>query len=341
MGALIIEDKQLSDGVPDEIFAMPTLVVTIQHFDVWDLRSTAELSDDVLFNLQFLDSIDLYDFYLVNGDLQPTITVNANEWTRFRVVHTSPTRSGIISFQNCECELYLLAKDGVYLPRVPRRVSQLFFTVSSRVDFALRCSTIAVCNLVMNDVDIATLNVVDLPHNTEQEHSQFPCWIPCFPDYLMDLRDFALEATRETVTNTMNIEMGMSAINGYQFSGFSSILGQLPLNSIQQWDLVNTAEHPLHFHIHHFQIISEIESEEVEGWTNPGDWIDTLANSQVVTIRFRPLDFVGYMLIHCHIPSHADQGAAALFQIVEDSNHTEQTHRARQHCGLQECLFTA
>lgn len=337
IGALIIEDDQIVDGIPDVVFSLPVVTVTLQHFDIWDLRNTANMCGDDLLSIQTTDNSELSDFYLVNGDLQPTISIFANDWNRFRMIHTSPTRNGILSFENCECEVLLLAKDGVYLPRVPRVVSQLFFTVSSRVDFAIRCSTVSVCNIMMNDIQIASLDVSEAPESLTLNSFQFPCWTPCFPKYLHDLRDAALSISGETINHFNTIEMGMSTINGYQFAGLSNILAFLPLEAIQQWDLVNTAEHPLHFHVNHFQIISEIDTEEVEGWTQSGDWIDTLANSLIVTVRFRPLDFEGDMLIHCHIPSHADQGAAALFHIVPRENHTTPSRDRRQTCGIEEC----
>ena len=336
MGVLIIEDDHILDGIPSNVLSVPVLTITLQHFDVWDLRNTAGMSEDEVLSIQIPEESEISDFYLVNGDLQPDISVNMSEWTRFRMVHSSPTRTGILSFGDCDCEILLLAKDGVYLPRVPRVVSQLYFTESSRVDLALRCSRVQSCPLTMNEVRIATLHVVEKPGQQMVRTFSFPCWTPCFPEYLRDLRDLSL-SPGEKVSQSLTIEMGMSTINGEQFSGFSNVLGSLFHHKIQQWDLVNTAEHPLHIHVHHFQIISEIELEELEGWTQAGDWIDTIANSLIVTVRFRPLDFEGFMLIHCHIPAHSDQGSAALFRILPAQNQTIPTETRKQICGVDDC----
>jgi len=90
------------------------------------------------------------------------------------------------------------------------------------------------------------------------------------------------------------------------------------LGSLQQWTISATDlnNHPYHQHTHHFQVISY--TSQAANYTQTGlivgSWRDTVPvdffNS--VTIRFRPTNFTGLMLFHCHVILHSDLGEMAI-----------------------------
>ena len=73
--------------------------------------------------------------YLVNGMVVPTLELEAGKWMRLRISFAGQGEDHAISLQNSsDCEMGVLAKDGVYLGQVPRMMNKLFFTPASRWD---------------------------------------------------------------------------------------------------------------------------------------------------------------------------------------------------------------
>lgn len=72
--------------------------------------------------------------YLVNGEVVPSIELTSGSWVRFRMAFAGHGNSHAISILDPEgnCEMAVLAKDGVYLAEVPREEAKLFFTAASR-----------------------------------------------------------------------------------------------------------------------------------------------------------------------------------------------------------------
>ena len=78
------------------------------------------------------------DILLLNGGYQPKLTMKAGQWQRWRMVHTGYKR--FLDLQILDksggvapsCQLMLLAKDGVYIPQMPRAVDPVFLTAGAR-----------------------------------------------------------------------------------------------------------------------------------------------------------------------------------------------------------------
>ena len=122
---------------------------------------------------------------------------------------------------------------------------------------------------------------------------------------------------------------------GYTFYGINGELyplSQRPvlnvkLGQVQEWtfESYNIPEsHPIHLHTNPFQVVRS----HVPGCGNNqtcaemdyriGDWRDTITvpYKGSVSFRFRPLDYTGKSLAHCHILAHEDEGMMLAFQIV-------------------------
>ena len=85
------------------------------------------------------------DFVLTNGMYQPNITILTSDWTRLRMINanTNAFLSMHIESSNANatsCEMYVLAKDGIYVPSPSYTVTHQLLIPGSRVDIALRCT---------------------------------------------------------------------------------------------------------------------------------------------------------------------------------------------------------
>jgi len=77
---------------------------------------------------------------------------------------------------------------------------------------------------------------------------------------------------------------------------------------VNEWSLygLGNSHHPLHIHVNHFQIVSFEEdgtsdSQGTSAYFLPGQWRDTIPSFQgKLTFRFRPMDFTGEVVMHCH-----------------------------------------
>ena len=109
--------------------------------------------------------------------------------------------------------------------------------------------------------------------------------------------------------------MGMVfLINGQTFSP-NRIDTQVRLNTVEDWEILNTGvmAHPFHLHVNNFQIISR------NGRASPYQaWKDTVVVSPGETVRLRTrfADFIGQTVYHCHILDHEDLGMMGTLEIT-------------------------
>lgn len=112
-------------------------------------------------------------------------------------------------------------------------------------------------------------------------------------------------------------------VNGKAYDGTSS--RDMPLGVVQEWVIVNKqlvggevaqANHPFHMHTNAFQVVAMSHGEGAE--YRIGDWRDVISvpTPGNVTIRFRPVDFTGVIVAHCHTLGHSDGGMIAAVTIV-------------------------
>ena len=76
---------------------------------------------------------------LVNGQLQPTIKMEAGTWYRARLIFSSLNAILLPQLPSPACETMLLAKDGLPLRAAPRKISHAVLGPGSRADLLLRC----------------------------------------------------------------------------------------------------------------------------------------------------------------------------------------------------------
>ena len=229
------------------------------------------------------------------------------------------------------CEVRPVAYDGVWRSSVPHPVSASTYTVTgaSRMDFAVKCSVAGDHDLLyggeLPDVNrvgflVATAGQVTAasPYagtrsssssggSSSSSSSSSSTWEPARPKYLQDLRAAAVGAS-------FTIRMSPSQISGKGYSA-STPLATAQYDTVQEWTLAVTNEHPFHLHVYHMQVVSPGGCGAIY---EEGEWYDVVsaATTAPCLVRFRTADFGGRVMLHCHELTHGDSGAMGWVNVL-------------------------
>ena len=251
---------------------------------------------------------------LVNGQLQPTISIQPGETQRWRVANV--TSDDFFLLKLADHTLHVIAKDGnPYDEVVP--VDEIVLAPAERVDVLVQASTTAGSYQLRTlewgedyqaqpDVLLATMVV----EGDVLEPGQLPTALIPFEDLSL------LEVDRQRVTTFEEPGAPLFlAIDGKHWDA-DRIDQTVQLGHLEEWIVRNTSSHrhPFHIHINDFQVVAfNGQPVKAHGW---GDTINLPPNSEV-TIRMRFADFTGKFVYHCHILSHEDFGMMANVEVVE------------------------
>ncbi|KAG5186949.1 hypothetical protein JKP88DRAFT_276358 [Tribonema minus] len=362
LGLVVIEENPAFEGVmPVGLAGMPEQLLLVQAMAPAAVTSAAAAMLDTVWRTNAVG-----DHYLVNGcdndrfkmkasaatcarepcacslrvSLWPQAAaagVPAGRWTRVRLLHGGADGNVLIRFG--ACQVGVLAKDGAYLAEVPRAApdATIFASISSRVDFALRCPDIGVQLMQLQQLklgkgtwdDLGTI-VVEAPPPLAAKLSTvmevdaqgvprarasmrglaaaapapfftktLPMWRPCRPAYLRDLR---ADAVAKDHTFMITLE---GSINRTPYAQ-GAVMTTAMLGATYEWTAEMTNQHPLHMHVNHVQLLAPPNFKEARDWHRDGDWVDTITGSDMVKFRFRP---------ERHVFGHSDLGMMAVVQI--------------------------
>ena len=292
-GLIVIDDG--ADGLPAEVAAMSEREMVIGFLD----PNNAGVSGDTLV------SGTLGPTWTVNGAVNGNMCVPANEWQHWRVLLAdADSRPKDVSV-NGQCEMQLLARDGVWRTTAPRDIANntINLTGASRADIAVHCSgdaTISVGNTqVANIFADGAGNADPSPYNNGQT------WSASRPDYLRDLRD-------ETPDNNETVRMGARTINGSRFDHDIPTFA-LTADGLQSWGLNGARNHPFHLHVYHVQM------DGTCGQFEDGEYYDVVADNCNLLFDLDTRTstiYAGRTIMHCHILQHEDQGAMGWLNVL-------------------------
>jgi len=318
IGALLVEPNEFENTTfPSWYTALSAdeLVLVIQTLD---FEKVSEIGRDVdeLFTADSNAALTV-----INGEYQPTLCLEAGAWRKWRIVHSNTditTNTYSLDADADACSLYLLSKDGVLVHgannRAPRHIAsnELYFTMASRADVAIACSTPGSYALQNDDGDlIATVLVT----GTETAPSALSTFHPLRPSYLQSLLFYDGDVNTESVRFAGGRD---STINNQEFTAHDDYLFEITAGDVQEWTISGVyapngdeVDHPYHVHVNHFQLMDC--GDGPTGWSNAGDWLDTMGFEG--TVRFHTDTFGGHVVIHCHRLEHEDEGLMGVVYI--------------------------
>ncbi|CAE7237265.1 mco [Symbiodinium sp. CCMP2592] len=212
-----------------------------------------------------------------------------------------------------QCQVALLAKDGIYIEDFPRWISHVSLPPGGRADVVVRCPG-------GKDGLEHTVNSHDWPgvwpksyvgplfsiraiqgSRSSRERGPLQPWRPGRrPGYLQDLRGQSADCACKTMLH-------MRWIDDLLFRG-TKYLHQWPRDAVVQRELAGIDRHSFHQHTWPFQLQTTPAGDDP--YFKAGDWHDTYQNvfDPKATVRFRTVDFAGPQVVHCHMLTHEDEG---------------------------------
>ena len=273
------------------------------------------------------------DLIAVNGKTNPSFSIPENGLLRWRIVNASPSRFYKLSLENHP--FYLIATDGNTLAE-PVETNELLLTPGQRAEVLIKGDKqpgeYRLLNLPYNrggmgmmggggmmggrgmmggnnnddtSAVLATVNYDSAIETIPLPTKLLP--VPTLPE--------PQQVRRFKLNHGMRPSVGMAfLINGKSYEN-QRIDTQVKLNTVEDWEIVNTGtmDHPFHLHVNHFQVISR------NGKPEPyRAWRDTVLVPKGETVRIRiPFrNYAGKTVYHCHILDHEDLGMMANLEIV-------------------------
>mmetsp|Transcript_51951 Transcript_51951/g.125252 ORF Transcript_51951/g.125252 Transcript_51951/m.125252 type:complete len:544 (+) Transcript_51951:357-1988(+) len=328
--AIIVEDVDPANIPTDEesipeiytsTLSTRQIVMVVQPLLTRQMRGVAEESNDSVFQIDGEEE----NYWLVNGQIQPNIVdVSPTEWTRLRIVYAAWSNEHL-QIQIPGCELQLIAKDGVYLPTIPRQIEETNVPAGGRADIMVQCPDPVRTYPILqrnpfndgNGQFVTIANIITTSSSSEEGDAGddlsppvLPTFGVTYPDYLQDLRDQPVEPGCSCTTIVGGRGgRGGRGINGFAFSEDHTThfykIGEIAERTIR------ADNHPYHQHVYPFQIQSGFSSSDTSddgNYVQVGDWHDTIEGPGTGVIRYKPQRFDGKIMLHCHRLDHEDEG---------------------------------
>ena len=312
-GMIIIEGD--IDEVP-EVAAAEEKLIIIQELGLTNQGEVPELD----YNAPDFPGLfpGLQSYFAVNGVINPVIRMQPGEVQRWRMLNSTIATIANIELDNHQ--LHEIAHDGITLEAV-NTVNASQMAPGDRVDVMVQAGAPGTYELVspmgMGPMMMETVLATIIVEGDEMQMDLPQGALPV-PDYILP------DATGETPDDVRNISFedgggpGLFTISGlsYDPSCYNYVLQK---DDVVDWVITNNtpAAHPFHIHTNAYQVI------EVNGVPqNPARWEDVsliAGMGGTLRARMRLDDFVGGLLLHCHITSHEELGMMHRVVIVDDT----------------------
>lgn len=340
-GVIIIEDPP--GYLPSEYSVLQERILFVSYIDLASLQGVAlDAQSTLLSNAATLAGTanKPTGLYLVNGQLNPTVTITGGEWYRFRIVFAAIALWWEMVPVGATCQFRLLAKDGIYLNSVPRVIDEVILYPGARSDIAVQCTCASYPCTATSAPEGSANNILsfNVVQGSGTNAAELPPFVPTRPCYLADLRKanvpaanvgaLALQGGPRKVTwngngNSMKYAATHTTAGAFNASNWPPI-GTLTAGQVYEMSVTGFGGHPLHIHVNPYQITYMLTSTH-GGYFQVGDWHDTamLTSWQLLgflKIRMQVTTFTGKMVVHCHKLKHEDQGMMGYFQIDASGN---------------------
>ena len=265
---------------------------------------------------------------LVNGQLNPTLSIRPGETQRWRIANASATM--FFQLQLDGHQLHQIASDGNTLGEVWTR-DNIVMGPGERVEvliqggapgsYALRTLAFNVGSTTAPEAVLATLVSEGA---AETPRRLLTALIP-FEDLSKAPVDNKREITFQVLPNKV------FQIDGKQFDP-NRIDQTVQLGATEEWVVHNDSDvwHPFHIHVNPYQVVAiNGQPVPVHGFE---DTTPVPAHGSI-TMRTRFRDFSGKFVYHCHILPHADGGMIGVIEVVDQNAAGPATTERPAHAG--------
>ncbi|MEO0377629.1 MAG: multicopper oxidase family protein [Cyanobacteria bacterium P01_A01_bin.17] len=265
------------------------------------------------------------DLLTVNGQFNPGLQISKGGLLRLRLLNAAASRFFQLSLQ--EHPFYLIATDGGAISE-PVELNTLVLAPGERVEVLVRgiqeSGQYRLINQPFNPAQgrmggMGGGRMGGSPNQGRSETVATLTYSGTTEDIPLPTQLITVEPLPEPQTKrqfTLNHGMGVGMIfliNGKAFD-HSRIDTQVDLNTLEDWEIINTGTmaHPFHVHVNKFQVISR------NGQLPPYPvWKDVVSVSpgERVRIRMQFRDYTGKTVYHCHVLDHEDRGMMGTLDI--------------------------
>jgi FtsP/CotA-like multicopper oxidase with cupredoxin domain len=251
---------------------------------------------------------------LINGQLQPSITMRPGETQRWRIANNSSDDFFLLALSGHK--LYQIAGDGCAFNRT-QELDQLLLAPAERAEILVQASSTPGAYefrtllwgpdyQAQPDLLLATVEIAGDAIEPQAIPMDLIPWD--------DLRQRTIDNRRTTEFQEPGAPLYL-AIDGKHWDP-DRIDQEVKLNTLEEWTLVNSSSHwhPFHIHVNDFQVVS-FNGEPVEAYGLNDTVVLPPDSETVVLITFD--EFKGKFVYHCHILSHEDFGMMANVLVVE------------------------
>ena len=282
--------------------------------------------------------------FTINGLANPTITAGLGQSEVWSIANFSPNKQIKLSLRNTTTStnlpLVMIAQDGVAFgtPVTIPATQTVTIAPGGRYSFLVNASQVSGQNVSLVTLNnaltsVTTTYVTMTTDGTTGTNIPTPTTLTA-QRFFVDLSgtDVVIAENRTGVFNIDPFAGGDTAIfsvNGQTFPNGG--LYQPRIGTVEEWTITNNSKvaHPFHIHVNDLQVMSIFSPDgSLPNVTTPQLWyqdvvnipkalLDTNGNGNViapgsVVFRYKPIDFTGSYVFHCHILPHEDRGMMAL-----------------------------
>jgi FtsP/CotA-like multicopper oxidase with cupredoxin domain len=307
-GGLVIRaaDDPLPIAVPERLLLLS------------DHRFNADGTLDVPEHADSLSPFDIVtgregEMVLVNGQLQPTLSIRSGELQLWRVVNASPGRYYRLALPG---HTFLHVGSDAGLFERPVEVSDILLAPSDRVELLVRGTGAPGSQVILQSLPYNRYESTFTPEDwktpldllTVQYTTEEPTTPLAIPATLRPVP--ALDPAKAVATRTISLQLGPK-INGKSFD-MDRVDIRAKLNTMEIWRISNTTgiDHPFHLHGFSFQVLDG-SGVPIPRWE---DTVNIKKNASVrIVVEFR--DYPGKRMFHCHTIVHEDLGMMGILEV--------------------------
>jgi FtsP/CotA-like multicopper oxidase with cupredoxin domain len=316
-GFFIVDDPaEIPLNLPRGNFDIPLCLQDHRIADIPQFTYNANMND-MMFGY-------LGDTVLVNGTPEAYFNVNTTLY-RFRILNGSNARVYKVALSD-NSPFHIIATDGGLKDQAVQATS-FYLSPGERVDILVNFSGYTIGQSVSLksqafsapgmgtyrqgiELDLLRFDITGNQSSGGVVPSVMPSITYYNPAEVKTVRNFVLSVA----AGTMNVHK----INGLSFQ-MERIDWQTPLNSLEEWKIVNATNnlHPMHSHEAQFQVYSRNGNTVLA--PNDKGWKDTVLVYPFETVRtlVKFTEYKGIFLYHCHNLEHEDDGMMLNFKIID------------------------